>query len=132
LEFPEEEPLDPEEAPALGEEDLGAAALGEEDLVAQEDASNFALGEEDLVAQEDAGNFAFGEEFYDEIDPANLALDGDEAAFAAGNPASTFSQPATASSRLPSWGVALVVLGVFIAIACILVVFQLFIYFRSA
>jgi len=66
----------------------------------------------------------------DELELENLALDEDDAAEAVAATPSTLTQPA--STALPSWGIALIVIGVFVAIACILVVIQMFIYFRSA
>jgi len=73
------------------------------------------------------GDFALA----DTVDVENLALDDPDAAHqaVASNP-TTLTK--TSSTPLPSWGIALIVIGVFIAIACILVVIQLFIYFRSA
>jgi len=56
-------------------------------------------------------------------------LDDADAAEAAAP--TTLTQSAS-STALPSWGIALIVIGVFVAIACILVAIQLFIYFRSA
>jgi hypothetical protein len=66
----------------------------------------------------------------DTIEVENLALDEADAAEAATDAPTSLTQPA--STALPSWGIALIVIGVFVAIACILVVIQLFIYFRSA
>jgi len=110
---------------ALGEEDMFAAVLEEEGELP----GDVAMGEEDIVAVEE-GELPGDLAFVDDIEVENLALDGDEAAFAASADQTTLTQ--SFSTSLPSWGIALIVLGVFIAIACILVVIQLFIYFRSA
>jgi len=61
----------------------------------------------------------------------NLVLDDPEAALAAASDPTTLTKTSS-TTPLPSGGIALIVIGSFIAIACILVVIQLFIYFRSA
>jgi len=107
---------------SFNEDPFVAAAVGEEDLPLAEEGElpgDLAVAEEDIAAA-----------FADNIDVENLVLDTDEAAFAFASDVNTL--PKSDATALPSWGIALIVIGAFIAIACILVVLQLFIYFRSA
>jgi hypothetical protein len=126
-----------DEADLAVSDEADLAVADEADLAVSEEA-DLAVDEQlpgDLAVAEDDQFLDFPVDdrdlaVADTIEVENLALDEADAAEAATDAPTALNQPA--STALPSWGIALIVIGVFVAIACILVVIQLFIYFRSA
>jgi hypothetical protein len=118
-------------AAAFADDGLDNFATFDDQVAAFDDGQDFAFADEQEFAFADEQEFAFADDQEFAFADEQVAFEDDSgAAFAGTTDPTTLSQSST--TTLPTWGIALIVLGAFIAIACILVVIQLFIYFRSA